>query len=130
MPNSQAGAALIPCRGLRFFGPNRLARDARAPMNMTVMPPRAGTRRVVAREDWTFPWYIGGALVTALVGGFVLAVLLPLAVVLDWRWGTRWRALVQVHGHLQIVGWLGLFIAGMALRLAPRFAGRPLWLGG
>jgi uncharacterized protein involved in response to NO len=80
----------------------------------------------VAREDPAFPWFIGGALAIALAGGFVLALLLPLAAALDWGWGVRWRALAQAHGHLQMTGWLGLFIAGMAFRLAPRFAGRPL----
>jgi uncharacterized protein involved in response to NO len=83
-------------------------------------------RAMVARTDAAFPWYIGGAFVVAVAGGFMLAVLLPLAVVLEWDWGVRWRALAQAHGHLQIAGWLGLFIAGMSLRLAPRFAGRPL----
>lgn len=83
-------------------------------------------RATVAREDQSFPWFIGAALVTALAGGFLLALLLPLAAALTWDWGTRWRALAQAHGHLQTVGWLGLFIAGMAFRLTPRFAGRPL----
>lgn len=88
---------------------------------------QADTQRVmVARADAAFPWYIGGAFAVAVAGGFMLAVLLPLAVVLEWDWGVRWRALTQAHGHLQIAGWLGLFIAGMSLRLAPRFAGRPL----
>jgi uncharacterized protein involved in response to NO len=81
---------------------------------------------VVARADASFPWYIGSALTVAVAGGFVLAVLLPLAVVMEWDWGVRWRALAQAHGHLQIGGWLGLFIVGMAFRMAPRFAGRPL----
>jgi uncharacterized protein involved in response to NO len=84
------------------------------------------TRPAVARADRSFPWYIGAALAVAVSSGFVLAILLPLAVVLDWRWGVRWRALVQVHGHLQIGGWLGLFVIGMMFRLLPRFAGRPL----
>jgi uncharacterized protein involved in response to NO len=90
--------------------------------NRTADAPRA----TVARTDAAFPWFIGGAFAVAVAGGFMLAVLLPLAVVLEWDWGVRWRALVQSHGHLQIAGWLGLFIAGMALRLAPRFAGQPL----
>ena len=58
------------------------------------------TRPPVARPDESFPWYIGAALAAAVFGGFALAVLLPLAVVLDWNWGVRWRALVQAHGHL------------------------------
>lgn len=36
-------------------------------------------RQMVAREDALFPWFIGLALAAALVGGFRLAVLLPLA---------------------------------------------------
>ena len=83
-------------------------------------------RSPVARADRSFPWYIGAALAVAVSSGFVLAILLPLAVVLDWNWGGRWRALVQVHGHLQVGGWIGLFVIGMMFRLLPRFAGRPL----
>lgn len=90
----------------------------------------SASRQPVAREDRAFPWYIGGALAVAVLGGFALAIALPLAAALGWGWGTRWRALAQAHGHLQVVGWLGLFIAGMAFRLAPRFAGRPLRFAG
>ena len=32
-----------------------------------------------------------------------------------------WVAHAQVHGHLQAVGFAGLFVLGMGLRLAPRF---------
>lgn len=94
----------------------------------TITGPAVPMRPPVARDDRSFPWYVGAALGIAVLGGFVLALLLPLAAVLQWDWGVRWRALAQAHGHLQIGGWLGLFIAGMALRLAPRFAGRPLAL--
>lgn len=87
---------------------------------------RRAIQAAAGRTDRTFPWYIGAAFAVAVAGGFALALLLPLAVALDWDWGVRWRVLAQAHGHLQIIGWLGLFIAGMALRLAPRFAGQPL----
>jgi uncharacterized protein involved in response to NO len=95
-------------------------------MQVAQAPLPARARPAVAREDASFPWYIGSALAVAVAGGFVLAVLLPLAVAMDWDWGARWRPLVQAHGHLQIGGWLGLFIVGMAFRMAPRFAGQPL----
>jgi uncharacterized protein involved in response to NO len=95
-------------------------------MSIRVERPEPPRRAPVARRDPAFPWFIGSAFGLALAGGFVLALLLPLAVVLGWDWGIRWRALVQAHGHLQVTGWIGLFVAGMALRLAPRFAGRPL----
>lgn len=32
--------------------------------------------------------------------------------------------MVQAHGWIQLQGWAGLFVAGMAVRLIPRFAGR------
>jgi len=88
-------------------------------------------RARIARTDWTFPWFIGAALLVAVAGGFTLALLLPLAQLEGWDWGARWPALVQAHGHLQVVGWAGLFVAGMAFRLVPRFAAQPLrfaWL--
>jgi uncharacterized protein involved in response to NO len=83
-------------------------------------------RPQVARADWTFPWYIGASLLIAVGGGFALALLLPLAQVEGWNWGLRWPALVQAHGHLQVLGWVGFFVIGMGFRLIPRFAGRPL----
>lgn len=83
-------------------------------------------RGVVAASDRAFPWYIGAAFGVALGGGFALGLLLPVAKALQWGAEARWRALVQVHGHLQVMGWAGLFITGMAFRLVPRFAGRPL----
>ena len=40
--------------------------------------------------------------------------------------GIRWQALIQAHGQLQLIGFGGLFVMGMSLRLMPRFSGRPL----
>lgn len=37
-----------------------------------------------------------------------------------------YRLFVQAHGQVQVLGWIGLFIVGMAFRLMPRFSGRPL----
>jgi len=56
----------------------------------------------------------------------MLGLLLSISRALEWGWGTRWPALVQVHGQLQLVGFAGLFVMGMALRLMPRFSGRRL----
>lgn len=95
-------------------------------MDVVTRPSVSNGRAPVARADAAFPWCIALALAAAVAGGFVLAVLLPLAAALEWAWGVRWRALVQAHGHLQVGGWVGLFIVGMAFRLVPRFAGRPL----
>ncbi|HEX5939975.1 MAG TPA: hypothetical protein VFZ12_06410, partial [Dehalococcoidia bacterium] len=66
------------------------------------------------------------SLLIGLFGGFALALLLSIDAAEGFSLGTRWPATAQAHGHLQLIGFAGLFVAGMALRLAPRFAGHPL----
>lgn len=80
------------------------------------------------RQHYDAPYrlFLGTSLALALFGGFLLAVLLPLAQALEWPWGRRWNALVQAHGQLQLLGFAGLFVFGMALRLMPRFSGREI----
>lgn len=77
-----------------------------------------------AVEDRSYVIFFAGALVMALGGGFLLAVIVSLLLsgAIDFpQDGTR---LTQAHGWAQLQGWAGLFVAGMALRLLPRFAGR------
>lgn len=97
-------------------------------MSLVVQTKRPPARPLIARPEWSFSWYIGAALAVAVAGGFALALALPLAAALGLDWGVRWRSLVQAHGHLQIVGFTGLFIVGMGFRLAPRFTSQPLRL--
>ncbi len=66
------------------------------------------------------------AMTIAVVVGFALAIVVPAAAALYAPWGLRWRALAQVHGHVMVVGWIGFFIMGMAVRLLPRFSASPL----
>src|SRR5690606_32755826 len=68
-------------------------------------------------------WFIGAALGFALLGGLLLAVSLPLEVALGGRIDAQWISHAQLHGHLQTVGFVGLFIVGVAYRLLPGFAG-------
>ena len=79
---------------------------------------------VPAVEDRSYLLFIGGALVMAIGGGFVLAVLLSLAQAGLLGLEDRVPWLIQAHGWAQVQGWAGLFVAGMGLRLLPRFAGR------
>jgi hypothetical protein len=80
------------------------------------------------RQHYDAPYrlFLFTSLALALGGGFALAVALPLAGALEWDWGLRWPALVQAHGQLQLLGFAGLFVMGMALRLMPRFSGRDI----
>lgn len=86
--------------------------------------------RPVRPAEAPYQLFLAASLALAVAGGFMLAVLLPVARALEWDWGTRWQELVQVHGQLQLFGFVGLFIIGMALRMMPRFSGRPLAYAG
>ncbi len=74
---------------------------------------------------------LGAALLLGTGGGFVLATILTLSRLLNIPAGPWWTSTVQVHGHLQLYGWAGLFVLGIAFYFLPRLRGRPLaapWL--
>ncbi len=58
--------------------------------------------------------------------GFVLATVLTLSLALHISFGTWWIATAQAHGHVQLYGWAGLFVIGVALHFLPRLRGTPL----
>jgi len=75
-------------------------------------------------DDRAYLGFALGALVSALSAGFLLAVIVPLASTGAMPGADRLPWLIQAHGWAQLQGWTGLFVAGMAVRLIPRFAGR------
>ncbi len=90
------------------------------------LTPARQAQHAHAHDEGLYRPFLFASLALAIGGGFLLSLLLPLAQALEWDWGRRWPALVQAHGQLQLLGFAGLFIMGMALRLTPRFAGRDL----
>lgn len=70
--------------------------------------------------------FIGLAFFFGVFGGLALAITLPATAALRDGIGVSWVEHAQVHGHLQAVGFVGLFIVGMSYRLLPGFAGRAL----
>jgi uncharacterized protein involved in response to NO len=70
--------------------------------------------------------YLRYALLLGSGGGFALACVLTLSPLLGVPLGSWWAATVQTHGHLQLFGWAGLFVAGVALYFLPRLRGTPL----
>jgi hypothetical protein len=80
-------------------------------------------------HDTAYRWFIVASLATAICGGFALAIIVSLAGALEAGWRVRTLTLVQAHGQLQLLGFAGVFIAGMALRLMPRFSGHRLSFG-
>lgn len=79
---------------------------------------------VPAVEDRSYLLFILSAFFVAIAGGFLIATILPLIQAGTIAGPERIPRLIQAHGWAQLQGWAGLFVAGMALRLLPRFAGR------
>ncbi|HKT39669.1 MAG TPA: hypothetical protein VJR48_14935, partial [Ktedonobacterales bacterium] len=69
---------------------------------------------------------LGAALLIGASGGFVLATVLTLTRAFHVPTGAWWVALAQAHGHLQLYGWAGLFILGVAFHFLPRLRGAGL----
>jgi hypothetical protein len=83
--------------------------------------PGANVSRYFLREEHQYAPFIGSSLFFALCVGFPLGLLLAHAAAQGSGLGGRFPQLVQVHGHTQLVGWLGLLVMGMGYRLVPRF---------
>jgi uncharacterized protein involved in response to NO len=71
-------------------------------------------------------WLPAAALLLGAGGGFALATVLTLTRALRVPAGPWWLALAQAHGHLQVYGWAGLFVLGVALHFLPRLRGAAL----
>jgi len=83
-----------------------------------------------ASEEQQYAPFVAGALSVAVLAGFPLGLTLAVASARESTLDGHRAALAQVHGHLQLAGWFGLFVVGMGYRLAPRFTGarlRALW---
>jgi len=71
-----------------------------------------------------YPRFMKAAILAALTGGATLGlVVLTIAGLrgslhtgLSW-----WTPVIQAHGHVQIFGWVALFIMGVAYHVVPRF---------
>ena len=70
--------------------------------------------------------YIWLALVVAIFGGFALAAHLCFVMGFDRPLGAGFASFIQIHGHLQLVGWAGLFIIGISLHIIPRLSSVPI----
>lgn len=72
------------------------------------------------------PGFIWTSLTTAIAGGFAFGAYLAVVIAYGFPAGQGFYALIQTHGHLQLVGWAGVFIMGISLHFIPRLASFPL----
>ena len=67
-------------------------------------------------------WAIG----IAVLGGFMLGGHIAMQIGFDMGLPRALDVWIQIHGHLQLVGWVGLFIMGVSLHFLPRMASVPI----
>lgn len=82
-------------------------------------------------EERQYVPFVAGAIFFALIVGFPLGFTLAHAAAQDSDLGGHWQAMAQAHGHLQLMGWGGLFVMGLGYRLVSRFTSvrvRPAFL--
>lgn len=79
-----------------------------------------------AVEEKQYAPFVAGAIFFGLVLGVPLGITLAIAGAEKSSLDGHWPALVQAHGHIQLMGWFGLFVLGMGYRLVPRFTGTRL----
>ena len=70
--------------------------------------------------------YVWMALAVAIFGGFALAGHLASLIGFNQPLGDGFASYIQIHGHLQLVGWAGLFIIGISLHFLPRLSSVPI----
>ena len=70
--------------------------------------------------------YVWMALAIAIFGGFALAGHLSFLIGFNQPLGEGFASYIQIHGHLQLVGWAGLFIIGISLHFIPRLSSVPI----
>ena len=73
--------------------------------------------------------FLVASLALATLVGFVLGIHIPVGRLTDSGSPERTADLIQAHGQVQLLGFAGLFVIGMSLRLMPRFASSRISLG-
>ena len=64
--------------------------------------------------------FIASAILLGVFGGFGLGAYLVYSLAFEQSLSQAFSAMIQVHGHLQLLGWTGLFIIGISLFKLPR----------
>lgn len=82
--------------------------------------PRESQQVSSERQQDVYPLFAKTAIVIALTAGFSLGAGILLYPLLFGPLGAWWLPHVQVHGHAQVLGWVGLFIMGIAYHAVPR----------
>jgi uncharacterized protein DUF1858/uncharacterized protein DUF542/NnrS protein len=95
------------------------AASGAAPSAATIAP------EDLAREN-LYRRFLKAALLFTFTGGTTLGAWALVVMALRERLGGLERGVIQVHGHWQLFGWVGLFVVGVAYHILPRLTAVPL----
>jgi hypothetical protein len=87
--------------------------------------PGTPTRPDPAEEN-LYRRFLKAALLFTFTGGTALGAWALGVMALRGELGGIARGWIQVHGHYQLFGWVGLFVVGIAYHILPRLTGVPL----
>ncbi len=93
---------------------------------MTHAPETIPVRLATPHAELWYRQFVTAALLLATLLGFVLGIHIPVERLLGIGRAGRTLDLIQAHGQVQLLGFAGLYVMGMSLRLLPRFAGARL----
>jgi uncharacterized protein involved in response to NO len=83
------------------------------------------TQAELSREN-LYRRFLKTAILFTLTGGTALGAWALVLMALRGSLGGVGRGILQVHGHWQLFGWVGLFVVGVAYHILPRLTGVPL----
>ena len=70
--------------------------------------------------------FVRASVLLALTAGFAIAAHLSFTIGFDFQMSKGFYSFIQIHGHVQLLGWLGLMIIGISLHFIPRLAHSPI----
>ncbi len=80
-----------------------------------------------AQPRAVYPYFLVTSLLVALLLGFTTGSLALASAALGWGLpSVNWLTFIQTHGRLQLYGFAGLFVFGVAYHVVPRFVAVPL----
>ena len=88
--------------------------------------PESSNRAVQPKHAEFEVRFIWWALRLAILAGFALGAHVISVIGFGLPLGKGFYPYIQTHGHIQLIGWAGLFIIGISLHFIPRLAGAPL----
>ena len=70
--------------------------------------------------------FVRASILFALTAGFAIAAHLSFTIGYDYELSDGFYAFIQIHGHTQLLGWIGLLVMGISLHFIPRLSHSPI----